>query len=98
DQFRAVAEASGFRVFNGVVSDASGGVSGISRISIAQASGGTAEIAADTLAMSGGWNPSVGLSSHQRGRPTWRDDIAAFVPGDCPPGMTVSGAANGDFS
>ncbi len=32
--------------------------------------------------MSGGWNPSVGLSSHHRGRPKWREDIAAFVPGE----------------
>ena len=98
EEFKALAEVSGFRVFNGVVHEVRGGASGISKISVTQANGRTVDIAADTLAMSGGWNPSVGLSSHQRGRPTWRDDIAAFVPGECPPGMVVSGAANGDFS
>ncbi len=51
---------------------------------------------ADALAISGGWNPNVHLTCHHRGRPTWRDDIAAFVPGaDLPEGMNVVGAANG---
>jgi len=53
-------------------------------------------IPADCLAVSGGWNPNVHLTCHQRGRPVWRDDISAFVPGgDLPPGMAVAGAANG---
>jgi methylglutamate dehydrogenase subunit C len=51
---------------------------------------------ADCLAVSGGWNPNVHLTCHQRGRPAWREDIAAFVPGrELPPGMAVAGAANG---
>ena len=53
-------------------------------------------IKADTLAVSGGWNPNVHLTCHQRGRPAWRDDLNAFVPGtDLPAGMAVAGAANG---
>ena len=53
-------------------------------------------IPADCLAVSGGWNPNVHLTCHQRGRPEWRDDICAFVPGaDLPVGMAVAGAANG---
>ncbi len=53
-------------------------------------------ISTDCLAVSGGWSPNVHLTCHQRGRPTWREDIAAFVPGaDLPPGMTVAGAAAG---
>lgn len=55
-------------------------------------------IEADTLAVSGGWSPNVHLTCHHRGRPVWREDIAAFVPGDCPPGMVVAGAANGDMT
>ena len=51
---------------------------------------------ADCLAVSGGWSPNVALTCHHRGRPTWRDEIAGFVPGgELPPGMTVAGAANG---
>jgi len=50
----------------------------------------------DCLAVSGGWNPNVHLTCHQRGRPEWRDDICAFVPGGpLPVGMAVAGAANG---
>jgi sarcosine oxidase subunit alpha len=53
-------------------------------------------IDADCLAVSGGWNPNVHLTGHQRGRPAWREDLAAFVPGeDLPAGMAVAGAANG---
>ncbi|WP_299847311.1 sarcosine oxidase subunit alpha family protein [uncultured Roseovarius sp.] len=56
-------------------------------------------IPADCLAVSGGWNPNVHLTCHQRGRPTWREDIHAFVPGgDLPPGMAVAGAANGSLT
>ncbi len=56
-------------------------------------------IPADCLAVSGGWNPNVHLSCHQRGRPTWREDIASFVPGGVlPTGMSVAGAANGELT
>ncbi len=55
-------------------------------------------IPCDCLAVSGGWNPNVHLTCHQRGRPTWQDDIAAFVPGtDLPVGMQVIGSATGAF-
>lgn len=53
-------------------------------------------VKADCLAVSGGWSPNVHLTCHHRGRPTWRDDIAGFVPGgELPPGMSVAGSANG---
>jgi len=56
-------------------------------------------IPADSLAVSGGWNPNVHLTCHQRGRPEWRDDLQAFVPGGAlPPGMAVAGAANGQMT
>jgi len=56
-------------------------------------------IPADCLAVSGGWSPNVHLTCHQRGRPEWRDDIAAFVPGaSLPVGMVVAGAANGTLT
>jgi len=56
-------------------------------------------LAVDCLAVSGGWNPSVHLSCHQRGRPVWNETLASFVPGGTlPPGMRVAGAANGELS
>ena len=48
-------------------------------------------IRADCLAVSGGWNPNVQLTCHQRGRPEWREDIAAFVPGgELPAGIWIT--------
>ncbi|MDQ0329283.1 sarcosine oxidase subunit alpha [Mesorhizobium sp. YL-MeA3-2017] len=86
------------RLLAGVVSEVHGGVDGVRSIVVRDTNGRTQQIEADCLAMSGGWNPNVALSSFHRGRPVWRDDIAAFVPGQCPPGMVMVGAANGDFS
>jgi heterotetrameric sarcosine oxidase alpha subunit len=97
-QYRALAQSGGFALHNGVIVDVRGGKTGISGVEVALANGGHTQIAADVLAMSGGWNPSVGLSSHHRGRPKWREDIAAFVPEGAPAGMVSAGAANGDFS
>lgn len=56
-------------------------------------------IPVDALAVSGGWNPNVHLTCHQRGRPVWRNDLCAFVPGgELPAGMAVAGAANGSMT
>ncbi|MCP4074087.1 MAG: sarcosine oxidase subunit alpha family protein [Hyphomicrobiales bacterium] len=54
------------------------------------------KIHTDCLAVSGGWNPNVHLTCHQRGRPIWNDDISAFIPGEnIPLQMSVVGAACG---
>ena len=55
-------------------------------------------IECDLVAVSGGWNPTLHLSTHLGGKPVFRDAIAAFVPGpSLPPGMAVAGAASGSF-
>jgi sarcosine oxidase subunit alpha len=60
---------------------------------------GVDKIQADTLAVSGGWNPSVHLTCHMNGRPEWNERIAAFVPQDgAIPGMLTAGACRGEFS
>jgi heterotetrameric sarcosine oxidase alpha subunit len=59
---------------------------------------GQDNIECDALAMSGGWNPNLGLSCHHGSGPLWRDDIAAFVPGPPPARMTIAGAANGTMT
>ncbi|MBT0958803.1 sarcosine oxidase subunit alpha family protein [Alphaproteobacteria bacterium KMM 3653] len=56
------------------------------------------EVIADTLAMSGGWNPSVHLTCHMGARPVWRADIAGFVPAEgSVPDMQVAGACGGRY-
>lgn len=43
--------------------------------------GGPMELDVDLVAMSGGWTPTVHLSSHRNVKPVYRSDIACFVPG-----------------
>ena len=71
---------------------------GLSQVRFRHA-GGEATLEVDTLAVSGGWNPTVHLTCHLNGRPVWRDDIAAFVPAaNAVPRLTPAGACNGSFS
>jgi sarcosine oxidase subunit alpha len=93
-----LAEATGVRVLLGAaVVDTHGG-DRLNAISVRQADGRIARLDVDLLAVSGGWNPTVALTTHLGGRPAWRDDISAFVPGQPPAGMDVAGSANGDFA
>jgi len=72
---------------------------GLTSVTVRLLDGRTREITCGALAMSGGWNPNLGLTCHQRGRPVWREDIHAFVPGsDLPAGQSVVGAAMGEMS
>nr|HMQ58192.1 2Fe-2S iron-sulfur cluster-binding protein [Rhizobiaceae bacterium] len=91
----APAQIPGARIVMGGRVVDTAGRKGLSAVRLAD---GTT-IDAECLAVSGGWNPNVQLTCHQRGRPVWREDIAAFVPGgDLPAGMAVAGAANGTLT
>ncbi|MDX1743844.1 MAG: glycine cleavage T C-terminal barrel domain-containing protein, partial [Ruegeria sp.] len=69
---------------------------GLTFVEVALPNGATRTLDCGALGVSGGWNPNVHLTCHQRGRPVWNDDLAAFVPGaDLPVGLSVAGAANG---
>jgi glycine cleavage system aminomethyltransferase T len=54
-------------------------------------------IECDVLAMSGGWNPAVHLTSHGSIRPRYDEAIAAFVPGGFADGHFAAGAMLGHF-
>ncbi len=71
---------------------------GLHSIAVRIKDGDVKTIPCDALGVSGGWNPNVHLTCHKRGRPEWNEHLAAFVPGGVPEGMTVCGAAQGDFS
>ncbi|MCF2905452.1 sarcosine oxidase subunit alpha family protein [Octadecabacter sp. CECT 8868] len=87
-----------YPLFKGGQVIATKGRHGLTSITV-EHSGGTEEIATDCLAMSGGWNPTVHLTCHMNGRPTWSDNIFSFVPTEgSVPNMSVAGAANGVFS
>lgn len=89
----------GYEVLKGAQIINTMGRLGLTFAEIQQADGSTRMLECGALGVSGGWNPNVHLTCHQGGRPTWDDDLAAFVPGGTlPPGMTVAGAATGAFS
>lgn len=87
-----------YEVLHGEVVDTKGRL-GLTFAEVKLADGTMRTLECGALGLSGGWNPNVHLTCHQRGRPVWNDALAAFVPGgDCPKGMVVAGAANGDLS
>ena len=51
---------------------------------IAHRDGRRAIVIADALAVVGRLEPAIGLTAHLGGKPRWRDEIAAFVPANCP--------------
>ena len=55
-------------------------------------------IKTDCLAVSGGFNPNIHLTCHQRGRPKWNELNHCFIPNNPPKNMSVIGAANGIFN
>ncbi len=80
-----------------VVTDSAGRL-GLRSVTVQLATGETRQIAAGALGVSGGWNPNLHLTCHQRGRPIWNADLASFVPNTAPVGMLVAGAANGQMT
>ena len=86
-------------VFAGACVIDSRGRLGLSKVKVRCADGSQRWIKCGALGVSGGWNPNVHLTCHQRGRPVWNEAIAAFVPGAVgPAGLSSAGAAAGMFS
>lgn len=94
-----VALSTDYQVLRGAqVTDTKGRL-GLTFAEVKLADGTTRTLECGALGISGGWNPNVHLTCHQRGRPEWDDALAAFRPGSAlPQGMTVAGAADGAFS
>jgi sarcosine oxidase subunit alpha len=92
------AERLQVRVFTGAEVIDAHGAHGISSIDVRDSNARVTRLSVDALGVSGGWNPSLALSTHLGGRPRWSEAIAAFVPGELPRGMRVAGAAGGTFA
>ncbi|WP_380171699.1 FAD-dependent oxidoreductase [Kineococcus sp. DHX-1] len=78
------------------------GTRGTDRVSaavVAQRDGSNpTEVDCDLLLVSGGWNPAVHLFSQARGRVRFDAALGAFLPAERLSGLTVVGAASGEFS
>ncbi|EEW24547.1 sarcosine oxidase subunit alpha family protein [Rhodobacter ferrooxidans] len=97
DSRAGVSTDEDFPVYAGAVVSGTRGRLALDEITVQHANG-TVQIAADCLAISGGWNPTLHLTCHMNGRPIWNDDLASFVPSrGAVPGLTAAGAANGAF-
>ena len=86
------------RILRGAVVRRALGGQQIYGVEIAHADGKTERLACDVVAMAGGWNPTVHLTTHLGGRPAWSDKLSALVPGKLPPGMSVAGAVAGQLA
>jgi sarcosine oxidase subunit alpha len=85
-------------VYEGAQVCGTAGRRGLEGVTLATAKG-EVRLAADCLAVSGGWNPTVHLACHMGARPVWDEGRAAFLaPEGAVPGLTVAGAAAGHFS
>ncbi|QDL91542.1 sarcosine oxidase subunit alpha family protein [Paroceanicella profunda] len=86
------------RVITSAVVTGTSGRRGLTGVSVRH-DGRSEDIAADCLAVSGGWNPTLHLTAHLGGRPEWDAGLAAFMPSATHvPGLRLAGAAAGAFT
>jgi methylglutamate dehydrogenase subunit C len=81
----------------GRVTDARGGRA-LKSIAVMDATANRSTIAVDALAVSGGFNPDIALSTHLGSKPAWSEPKAAFLAAQLPDGMAVAGAAAGHWT
>jgi sarcosine oxidase subunit alpha len=94
---RDAAEKAGARYLTGAAISRVRGRQGVKGIEVSDATGKTERFDCDLVAVSGGWNPTLHLTTHLNGKPQWSESLATLVPGTLPPGMSVAGAAKGSF-
>ncbi len=94
---RQAAERARARYLDGAVIHGVRGRQSVKGVEIKDASGATERIDCDLIAMSGGWSPTIHLTTHLNGKPVWDEALSALLPGKLPPGMSVAGAACGQF-
>lgn len=91
----------GIPLHHGSVVTGTSGDERVTSVSFARFNGSsfgiTEEIAADTLLVSGGWNPAVHLYSQAGGSLRYDERLGAFVPDSAVPGIAVAGSAAGRF-
>jgi len=92
----AKAAKLGIRTIKGAVVGSEGGRHGV-RVAIVETAQGRETFPADLIAVSGGFNPAIGIATHLGDKPVWSKDHAAFLAAENNRvGVTV-GAAAGAF-
>jgi len=98
DSVQEIAQAAGAPYFAGAVIGSVRGALGLKSVLVHDASSHTQQFDCDVLAVSGGWNPTLNLTTHLNGKPVWDHALSCLVPGALPPGMNVAGSAAGKLS
>jgi sarcosine oxidase subunit alpha len=98
DQLLARIARAGTRVLVGSEVAAVHGGHAVRGVTVRDSAGHLVRQSADVLAVSGGWNPNLALSTHLGDRPEWCKERSIHVPRAGVRGMTVVGAACGSFA
>ncbi len=98
DEVKRIAASSATRVISGGTVTGALGRRCVTGAVVRTQSGDEVRLECDLIAVSGGWNPNVQLSTHLGGKPAWNDELLAFLPGALPPGMSLAGVVAGQFS
>ena len=95
---RAEAQSFGdYRLIAGGQVTGSRGRHGLTAIQVRNPDGEAEWLACALLGVAGGWNPTLHLTAHHRGRPRWSDEQGVFLPGpDGPPGLIAAGGVSGE--
>lgn len=81
------------------ISRAHGGVHGVQAADIVPVDGGSMQrMDCDLIAMSGGWQPTVHLSSQTGVKPVWSEGLKCFLPGMPRQKESSAGACAGEFT
>ena len=97
--YEALAAAQDIPLFTGAAVIGTKGGKTLRAIQIRNANGHVSTIACDLLAVAGGWNPNVALTTHLGGKPVFDDAGACFLPPErLPSGMAAAGACAGHLS
>src|SRR5262245_58050512 len=95
EHMREATKAAGARLVSGGVVTRAHGSMGVHAVDVRTHTQQTISVNCDLVCISGGWNPTLHLTSHLGAPPIWDEAIAAFVPGAAPKGMVAAGAAAG---
>lgn len=95
---RALAAAAGCRLLAGAVVTTALGAKAVTGAKVRLADGVEQHLTCDLVAMSGGYNPNIQLTTHLGGKPVWDDALASFTAGAKPTEMVLAGAAAGIYS
>ncbi|MDQ8700704.1 sarcosine oxidase subunit alpha family protein [Hyphomicrobium sp. LHD-15] len=98
DEVKRIASEAGARLLLGAVVTGTLGKKRVTGVTIHTRTGEEERLDCDLVAMSGGWNPNIQLTTHLGSKPTWNDKLLCFLPGTLPHGMSLAGAVAGDFT